>query len=299
MRRNLITLTFEKKLSNSTIYKVFAKNSLIGYFVLPEEIFISTNDPFVIEKIENISDEAKQYLMSKLNIPKKEDKLKKGIAVSYFLRICRLAGLSKVVIDGIEYNLPEWNRVKILPEYFYVPKCQKYVDGLDYRCPRCCGYLTKMFCEPMIGVSEEDINRVPKEKRKYLQTFTYEFPETNKRGVIYYVTSHPCVFSVQMTCTLPWERRSLKCIFYPGLVARITNGTLILSRNIKSCQRKSSLKLSVKVSDVKIVQTVQETIKINLGREIMAYRRLQEFTGSRKVELIIEKLREEYAKLQS
>lgn len=79
MRRNIITLTLEKNFSRSKVYRVLAYNEIIGYFVLPEEIFISKNDPFIVEKIESINDEVRQYLMKKLNMPKKEGKAPKAI----------------------------------------------------------------------------------------------------------------------------------------------------------------------------------------------------------------------------
>jgi len=298
MRRNLINVVFEKYLPNSgtSIYKVIAKDRLIGYFIKPEEVYISINDPFIIEKIENISDEAKKYLMSKLNVSKKEDKLKKTIAVSYFLRCCRIAGLSKVIIDGVEYNLPQWDKVKILPEYFYVPKCQKYCV-VDYRCVRCCGWTVKAFCNPFFGIPPERIESLPDEKKSKLATFNYEFPETGKEGVVYYALTHPCPFvdPKTMLCTQPLEVRPIKCRFYPGLIARIVKGTLILKRNIKACQRNANTSLKVKPqTQYRLINMVQEKVKIRLEDEIKVWERLYQLTDSDKIVLIIDKIVEMY-----
>ena len=295
--RTRLVRTFE---SGERVFEVLVRDQRIGFYVEPEEVYVSVRDPYMAEKLELISPQVREYLVRQMGVtPRREDKLKKGIAVSYVLRLLKLAGLERVVIDGVEHRLPSWERVKILNDYFYVPKCQKYVAGVEYRCPRCCGWLTKVFAEALVGVPEELIARLSDDVKRKLGVIVVRLPETSRELKVYYAMTHPCPFANlnDMTCTLPPEVRPIKCWFYPSTVARITNGTLILTRNPNACRRKTKLKFAVEPqAPLPLMNEVGERVKVDLDTELLFWQRLKELTGSEKVDIIMDVIRQRYGR---
>ena len=271
------------------VFLVSAGSQQIGYFVTPHEIFISVRDPFMVEKLELISEPVRNFLVTRVEPYQKVDKLKYGIATSYLLRVLRMAGINTVVVDGAEHKWT-WERVKIQPSYFYVPKCQKYVD-VDLKCPKCCGWLLKPHGDPLLGVPAEVIASLPAHVKQKLGKMVVQLPETGKTLEVYYSTLSPCPFSdpVTLKCRLPMDQWCIKCWFYPGVVARVANGTLVLSRNLRACSEDAKMKL-VKSAPPTVVSKVTEKVKIDLNREIKFWQRLKELTGSSKVDLIIDAL---------